>query len=87
MALLNREQPEATISLSFADLPGNSATAFTVEDLNNDGKALGVKRAGWGWHSDGEDKKFPNMGSMLYGVKTPKVGGDTGFAAPRETGR
>ena len=43
VALLNREQPEATISLSFADLPGNSATAFTVEDLNKDGKALGVK--------------------------------------------
>ena len=43
VALLNREQPEATISLNFADLPGNSATAFTVKDLNQDGKALGVK--------------------------------------------
>ena len=40
MALLNREQPEATISLNFADLPGNHATAFAVEDLNQDGKAL-----------------------------------------------
>ena len=44
MALLNREQPEATISLSFADLPGNHATAFAVQDLNQDGKALGVKQ-------------------------------------------
>ena len=43
MALLNREQPEATISLNFADLPGNHATAFALEDLNQDGKALGVK--------------------------------------------
>ena len=43
VALLNREQPEATISLSFADLPGNHATAFAVQDLNQDGKALGVK--------------------------------------------
>ena len=43
VALLNREEPEATISLSFADLPGNHATSFTVEDLNQDGKVLGVK--------------------------------------------
>lgn len=54
---------------------------FVVSNMKSNGKALGVKRAGWGWHSDGEDKKFPNMGSMLYGVKTPKVGGDTGFAS------
>jgi taurine dioxygenase len=54
---------------------------FVVSNVEQDGKPVGVKRAGWGWHSDGEDKQYPNMGSMLYGVKTPKVGGDTGFAS------
>ena len=54
---------------------------FIVSNMERNGKALGVKRAGWGWHSDGEDKEYPNMGSMLYGVKTPKRGGDTGFAS------
>lgn len=44
-----------------------------------DGKPFGVKRAGWGWHSDGEDKRVRNMSSMLFGIKTPEVGGDTGF--------
>lgn len=54
---------------------------FVVSNKEADGKPLGMKRAGWGWHSDGEDKEVPNMGSMLYGVETPKVGGDTGFAS------
>ena len=46
-----------------------------------DGKPFGVKRAGWGWHSDGEDLRVPNMASMLCGIKKPEVGGDTGFAS------
>ena len=54
---------------------------FVVSNMEQNGKPVGVKRAGWGWHSDGEDKEVPNMGSMLYGVKTPRVGGDTGFAS------
>ena len=29
---------------------------FVVSNMESNGKALGVKRAGWGWHSDGEDK-------------------------------
>tara|TARA_B100000676_G_scaffold301441_1_gene348631 strand:- start:23 stop:1009 length:987 start_codon:yes stop_codon:yes gene_type:complete len=54
---------------------------FVVSNIEKDGKPIGVKRAGWGWHSDGEDKRVPNMASMLYGIKTPEVGGDTGFAS------
>jgi alpha-ketoglutarate-dependent taurine dioxygenase len=56
---------------------------FVVSNIEKDGVPLGVRRAGWGWHSDGEDKKVPNMGSMLYGVKVPDEGGDTGFANTR----
>lgn len=54
---------------------------FVVSNMEKDGNPVGLKRAGWGWHSDGEDKQIPNMASMLYGVKTPKTGGDTAFAS------
>jgi taurine dioxygenase/putative 2-oxoglutarate oxygenase len=33
-----------------------------------------------GWHSDGEDKRIPNAGSMLYAHQIPDEGGDTLFA-------
>ena len=53
---------------------------FVVSNLVRDGKPLGLPRAGWGWHTDGEDKQVPNMGSMLYAVIVPPEGGDTAFA-------
>ena len=54
---------------------------FVVSSIKKDGKPFGVKRAGWEWHSDGEDKRVPNMACMLCGIKMPEVGGDTGFAS------
>jgi alpha-ketoglutarate-dependent taurine dioxygenase len=56
---------------------------FVVSNLQEEGKPLGVRRAGWGWHSDGEDKAVPNMGSLLYAVKVPEHDGDTAFANTR----
>jgi alpha-ketoglutarate-dependent taurine dioxygenase len=53
---------------------------FVVSNLEEGGKALGMKRAGWGWHSDGEDKALPNAGSFLYALQLPPEGGDTLFA-------
>src|SRR3954471_7894572 len=53
---------------------------FIVSNVEEGGKALGMKRAGWGWHSDGEDKAVPNAGSFLYAVQLPPEGGDTLFA-------
>ena len=58
---------------------------FVVSSIKKDGKPFGVKRAGWEWHSDGEDKRVRNMASMLCGIKTPEVGGDTGFASTYRT--
>src|SRR4029450_2237567 len=55
---------------------------FVVSNVEEDGKAVGLKRAGWGWHSDGEDKAVPNAGSFLYAHEIPPEGGDTFLAAP-----
>ena len=53
---------------------------FLVSNVEREGKAVGLKRAGWGWHSDGEDKLVPNAGSLLHARKVPPEGGDTAFA-------
>jgi len=61
------------------NLPGHPEI-FVVSNVEEGGKALGMKRAGWGWHSDGEDKAIPNAGSFLYSLELPPEGGDTLFA-------
>src|SRR5919106_2803165 len=61
------------------NLPGHPEI-FVVSNVEEGGKPLGMKRAGWGWHTDGEDKLIPNAGSMLYALELPPEGGDTLFA-------
>jgi alpha-ketoglutarate-dependent taurine dioxygenase len=61
------------------NLPGHPEI-FVVSNVEEGGKALGMKRAGWGWHTDGEDKAIPNTGSFLYALELPPEGGDTLFA-------
>jgi len=61
------------------NLPGHPEV-FVVSNVEEGGKPLGMKRAGWGWHSDGEDKAVPNAGSFLYAHEIPPEGGDTLFA-------
>jgi alpha-ketoglutarate-dependent taurine dioxygenase len=53
---------------------------MVIANEERDGKAFGSRRVGLGWHSDGEDKRIPNAGSFLYGIKIPPEGGDTMFA-------
>jgi taurine dioxygenase len=53
---------------------------FVVGNAEEGGKAVGMRRAGMGFHSDGEDKAIPNAGSFLYAVTVPPEGGDTLFA-------
>ncbi len=44
---------------------------FVVSNAIRDGKPVGLKRAGEGFHTDGEDKPIPNAGSFLYGIEVP----------------
>lgn len=61
------------------NLPG-FPEVLVVSNVVKDNKPLGIKRAGWGWHSDGEDKAIPNAGSFLYAMKLPPADGDTLYA-------
>jgi alpha-ketoglutarate-dependent taurine dioxygenase len=53
---------------------------LVVSNVEKDQKPIGMKRAGWGWHSDGEDKMLPNAGSFIYAVELPPVDSDTMYA-------
>jgi taurine dioxygenase/putative 2-oxoglutarate oxygenase len=58
----------------------NHPEVLVVSNVEKDNKPVGIKRAGWGWHSDGEDKALPNAGSFLYAIELPPDGGDTLYA-------
>lgn len=60
------------------NLPGHPEV-FVVSNATKDGKPIGLKRAGEGYHSDGEDKRIPNAGSFLYAIEVPPEEGDTIF--------
>ena len=53
---------------------------WVVGNAERDGKPLGLRGAGMGFHTDGEDKLVPNAGSFLYARMVPPEGGDTLFA-------
>ena len=53
---------------------------LVVSNVEKDNKPIGIKRAGWGWHSDGEDKGLPNAGSFIHALKLPPVDSDTMYA-------
>ena len=55
------------------NLPGNPEI-FVVSNAEQDGKTLGLRGAGMGFHSDGEDKPVPNAGSFLYARQVPPGG-------------
>src|ERR1700685_4532137 len=53
---------------------------WVVGNAEADGKPLGLRGAGMGFHTDGEDKTVPNAGSFLYARVVPPEGGHTMFA-------
>jgi taurine dioxygenase len=53
---------------------------WVAGNAEEDGKPLGLRGAGMGFHTDGEDKTVPNAGSFLCARIVPPEGGDTLFA-------
>ncbi|WP_313303385.1 TauD/TfdA family dioxygenase [Diaphorobacter sp.] len=60
-------------------LPGHPEI-FRVSNKVIDGQPAGREDAGTYWHSDGSWQANPPLGSLLYAVEIPPVGGDTMFA-------
>lgn len=61
------------------NLDGHPEIFVVGNAVKEDGSPLGLRRAGMGFHTDGEDKTIPNAGSFLYAREVPPEGGDTIF--------
>jgi putative 2-oxoglutarate oxygenase len=62
------------------NLDGHPEIFVVGNATKEDGTPLGLRGAGMGFHTDGEDKAVPNAGSFLYARRVPPEGGDTLFA-------
>jgi taurine dioxygenase len=62
------------------NLDGHPEIFVVGNAVKKDGSPLGLRRAGMGFHTDGEDKPVPNAGSFLYARQVPPEQGDTIFA-------
>lgn len=65
---------EIVVNRFFTPVPGFPKVAEVVTEPDQD-YVIGER-----WHTDHSYDQAPALGSILYAVETPPVGGDTGFA-------
>lgn len=80
IAFTGRFGPLHLMSVPEHNLDGHPEIFVVTNALRPDGRPLGIRGAGMGFHSDGEDKEVPNAGSFLYALNVPPSEGDTLFA-------
>ncbi len=59
--------------------PDTDLLLVLSNQLDADGKPLGIKDAGTFWHSDVSYRARPAKATMLYAIEAPEEGGDTLF--------
>jgi taurine dioxygenase len=72
---LARQFGNININRFFAHADGYPEIALVVKEPHQ------TKNIGGGWHTDHSYDQIPALGSMLYAVEVPPVGGDTLFAS------
>lgn len=53
---------------------------YVISNIREDGKSIGRAGAGQYWHSDLSYVAEPSLGSIMYAIEIPPIGGDTMFA-------
>lgn len=61
-------------------LPEEPKILVLSNDVKPDGSPVGLIDAGDFWHSDSSHRPLPSMATILYSLRNPNDGGDTGFA-------
>ncbi len=70
-----RRWGEINVNRFFTPLDGHPEIATITKEPEHD-TAIGTD-----WHTDHSYDAIPAMGSLLYAVETPEIGGDTAFAS------
>ncbi len=66
---------EINVNRFFAAVPEHPQIAMVLKEADQ------TNNIGGGWHTDHSYDQIPALGSMLYALETPPVGGDTLFAS------
>ncbi|MBI1774536.1 MAG: TauD/TfdA family dioxygenase [Proteobacteria bacterium] len=75
-------EPETPVLGKFT-LPG-FRNIYVLSNIVENGRPLGSRFDGYGWHTDLSYKERPSAYTALYGVKVPPEGGDTLFASVQQ---
>ncbi|MEK9683682.1 MAG: TauD/TfdA family dioxygenase [Rhodospirillaceae bacterium] len=68
------------IHISKKYLLANNPEILVLSNRKKNGEYVGVENAGDYWHSDLSYMERPSLGSLLYAMEIPEVGGDTEWA-------
>lgn len=77
---ISRQFGDLEIHISTEYLLPNHPEILVLSNRKVDGRHIGLVEAGSDWHSDLSYIARPSLGSLLYAMEVPEVGGDTEWA-------